>query len=295
MIQEMKFEVGAKYENMKGVFEIISMGKDSMNIRWEDGEEISSPINLQQRIIERMAHEKELVAEQVAQKTKKAKSPASKGRKEFDGLEENDFSNLVSKTIWRGRAQIGGAVTRLLKSKQFNFSSWVVLRKPEVHWLDVTRQKQEDYLFQVGFHTRVEPDSLCFGFHVPTADPTASGKNDWNVLLRWLDRPENDTWLLKQCTSHGLCLFDMGVKGFTGTLETASDQWVHRSDQGEVPVKSLSAFFKRLDNIDKIELRIEKKVAKGDVIKKKHEVVDDIAGLFNSLMPLYAAAVPLNT
>ena len=295
MMQEIKFEVGDKYENMKGVFEVISIGKDSMDIRWEDGEEISTPITLQLRIIERMQHEKDIEAEEIAQKTKKAKVSASGRGKEFDGLEENDFSNSVSKTTWRGRGQMGGAVARLLKSEQFNFNSWVVSRKPEVYWLDVIRQKQENVLFQVKFYARVEEDSLCFGFHIPAPDPSASEKSDWHAVQKWLDRPEKDAWLLNQCASQGLCLFDTGVKGFTGTLEADTDQWVHRSERDEIPVKSLSTFFRGLDNSDKMDLRVEKRVTKNDVMEKKHEIVDDIAELFNRLMPLYEAAVALNT
>ena len=292
-MEEITFEVGEKYENMKGVFEVISIQKDSMDIRWEDGEEISTPINLQQRIIERMRYEKELEAEKIAQKAKKAKS-AARGGKRFDGLEENDFSNMVSKTTWRGRGQIGGAVAQQMKSKQFNFNSWVVLRKPEVRWLDVMRQKQDDILFQVKFYARVEADSLCFGIHVPTTDPSITGENDWYALLKWLGQPENDTWLLEQCASHGLCLFDMGVKGFAGTLETDDGRWVHLP-KNEVPVKSLCGFFDGLDNPDKMDFRIEKRMAKGDVIEKKRGIADDIAGLFESLMPVYSAAATPNT
>ena len=293
-MQEIKFEVGEKYENMKGVFEVISKGKDSMDIRWEDGEEISTPIVLQLRIIDRMRREKEIKAEEAAQKTKKAKGSASGGTKEFDGLEEHDFSNMVSKTTWRGRGQLGGAVSRLLKSKQFDFNSWVVLRKPEVHWLDAARQKQKDLLFQVKFYVAVDENTLCFGFHIPAADPSASGSNDRHVLLKWLDRPENDAWLLKQCASQDLCLLDRGLKGFTGTLKSDAHQWVYRSEQDEAPEKSLSSFFTRINNSDKTDLLIEKRMTKGDAMEKEQGIAEDIAGLFNSLMPLYAAATPLN-
>ena len=133
-MEKIKFEVGEKYENMKGVFEVIAIRRDSMDIRWEDGEEISTPIDLQQRIIERMQYEKEAAAEQLAQKAKKSKG-SSRGT-QFNGLEENDFSNSVSKTTWRGRGQIGGAVAQRFKSEAFTFKSWAVLRKPEVRWLD---------------------------------------------------------------------------------------------------------------------------------------------------------------
>jgi len=51
------FEVGEKYENMKGVYEVLSIDKDVMQIRWGDGEEIKTSVSLQQRIIARMNKE----------------------------------------------------------------------------------------------------------------------------------------------------------------------------------------------------------------------------------------------
>ena len=64
-----------------------------MDIRWEDGEEISTSIDLQKRILERMQFEKELEITEAAQKIKKAKASTSKGGKHFAGLEDTDFSN----------------------------------------------------------------------------------------------------------------------------------------------------------------------------------------------------------
>jgi hypothetical protein len=53
-----KFEVGAMYENMKGVYEVISIQNDSMLIRWGDGNEVVTPLDLQRRIMDRMAYER---------------------------------------------------------------------------------------------------------------------------------------------------------------------------------------------------------------------------------------------
>ena len=123
MTEEIKFEIGEKYENMKGAYEVLAIRRDSMDIRWEDGEEVSTSIELQKRIIERMQFEKELEITQAAQNIKKAKASTSKGGKHFAGLEDSDFSNTVSKTSWRGRGQLGGAVALRLKNKQFKFNS----------------------------------------------------------------------------------------------------------------------------------------------------------------------------
>ena len=50
-------EVGEKYENMKGVYEVLSVEGNSMRIRWESGEEIITTVTLQRQIIMRMRQE----------------------------------------------------------------------------------------------------------------------------------------------------------------------------------------------------------------------------------------------
>lgn len=52
-----QFEVGEKYENMKGVYEVLSVEGNSMRIRWESGEEIMTTVTLQRQIIMRMTQE----------------------------------------------------------------------------------------------------------------------------------------------------------------------------------------------------------------------------------------------
>ena len=295
MTEEIKFEVGEKYENMKGPFEVLAIRRDSMDIRWEDGEETSTPIDLQQRIIERMRFEKELEILQKAQKAKKAKASASKGGKHFEGLEDADFSNSVSKTTWRGRGQLGGAVALRLKNKQFKFNSWAVLRKPEVSWLDVTRQKQADIKLQGKFYARVEDANMFYGIHIPAPDPSGTEESDWQALMVWLDKPENDSWLNKQCGSHDLCLRDLSKQGFAGTLNAKDGQWVQvGTDEKETVVASLSAFLVAAGKSGAVDLRIEKQLAKDAAIEKKQNIAGDMATLFENLMPVYTAAATHN-
>ena len=51
------FEVGEKYENMKGIYEVLSIDRNTMRIRWDSGEEISTTVSLQSRIIMRMTQD----------------------------------------------------------------------------------------------------------------------------------------------------------------------------------------------------------------------------------------------
>ncbi|MDA8140627.1 MAG: hypothetical protein M0036_18435 [Desulfobacteraceae bacterium] len=74
-----QFEVGAMYENMKGVYEVISIQHGSMVIRWKDGSEATTPMDLQKRIIDRMKQEEELRQLQAAKEQQKAQK---KGKRE---------------------------------------------------------------------------------------------------------------------------------------------------------------------------------------------------------------------
>jgi len=184
---------------------------------------------------------------------------------------------------------LGGMVTRKLSSKLFKFNSWAVLRKPEIHWLDVDRQKQEDSAFQAKFHARVDEDNLFFGFHVP--HPPSPKTGDWASVLRWLEKPENDTWLLSQCVSNELYLCDLSAKGFDGRLETREEKWVHcQANDKTAAVETLGGFLSVAAKADEFDLRIEKQMGKEAAIAKKQTVAGDLAALFGSLGPLYAAA-----
>ena len=52
-----QFEVGEKYENMKGIYEVVSVEGNAMRIRWNSGEEIMTTVSLQRQIIMRIRQE----------------------------------------------------------------------------------------------------------------------------------------------------------------------------------------------------------------------------------------------
>ena len=52
-----EFEIGKKYENMKGVYEVLSIDGNTMRIRWDSGEEVTTTVSLQSKIVMRMRGE----------------------------------------------------------------------------------------------------------------------------------------------------------------------------------------------------------------------------------------------
>ena len=80
MSEKIDFKVGQKYENMKGIYEVISINRDSLIIRWENGDQTPTPIDTQRRIIERMQREKKEIDERSLEnqsKKPKHKKPKS--------------------------------------------------------------------------------------------------------------------------------------------------------------------------------------------------------------------------
>ena len=74
MDDDIKFEVGSTYENMKGTFEVVSISRDAMVIRWDDDKEITTSVDLQKRILERMAYDKVQRQKNDEKQKKKGKS-----------------------------------------------------------------------------------------------------------------------------------------------------------------------------------------------------------------------------
>ena len=64
---------------MKGAYDIVSIRNNSMVIRWDDGNEAVTQVDLQKRIIERMAYEAEVRRQ--AEAATKAKPPKRPKRK----------------------------------------------------------------------------------------------------------------------------------------------------------------------------------------------------------------------
>jgi hypothetical protein len=78
---EFEFIVGETYENEKGRFAVLSMGKEDMVIRWEHGEETKTSIEFQARIQKRRQWEKTMQqkkAEAAKPVPKKAKASRAK-------------------------------------------------------------------------------------------------------------------------------------------------------------------------------------------------------------------------
>jgi Fe-S cluster assembly scaffold protein SufB len=59
MKQLVEFVVGQQYENRKGVYEVLEIQGEAMRIRWDNGVEVDTTVDLQSRIIGGMKNDAE--------------------------------------------------------------------------------------------------------------------------------------------------------------------------------------------------------------------------------------------
>ena len=76
-ITEFEFTVDEQYENEKGIFTVVSIDKQDMVIRWQNGQKVTTNIDLQGRIQKRKQREK-IVREEKDNDTKSRPRKRSK-------------------------------------------------------------------------------------------------------------------------------------------------------------------------------------------------------------------------
>jgi len=290
---DIKFKIGQEYENRKGVYEVLAVDNDGMSIRWEDGEEVSTTESMQSRIIECMYRE---LASVKAKKSGRSKQPASlKHAVRFEGMGEADFSEDVEGTTWRHHNSLGGAVAVRLKSDKFDIVSWPEFRRSAIHWADLTHRHHDTRRLQARFFARLDAASLYFGLDMESSSQEGQGGDDKNAFIEWLTDPANDSWLNEVVCNQNLSICDIKKEGsFQWTIMSVGGKW--RMSNGEAEgkeIESLPNFLNELTDSARLDLRIYKTVKKGDVMTRGAGIADDIAGLFEKLLPVYEATVSI--
>lgn len=288
-MNQFEFEVGGKYENMKGTYEVLSINEDTMQIRWETGEEIETDIDFQRRIIERMEFEQQQLVEKKAKKAKKADGG---GRVKFEGLKESDFTKKVSGTIWRRRSCLGGAVKVFSDSDRLDIKSWSIARKPMIQWADVSHRNPEIFNYQGKFFVRLDEDKLFCGYCIERSKKAEKNLGDWDVFLEWLHDGGNENHLRELAFDRNLIIYQFNKDGdIAWKISAADGQWRLEKKGQEKTIESLPDFLKKLsEGSRRIDLQIAKSMEKKEVIEKGVSIADDISAIFESLFPVYKAS-----
>jgi len=292
-VSEIEFVVDEQYENEKGIFTVLSIHRNEMVIRWESGEEIRTDIELQRNIQARRQWE-QLQVENAAKAGKAGggKYGSVKGQLAFNGLQAGDFKNSASGTKWRGRAQLGGEVTRRLPESRFDFNSWALGNKPEMHWLDVQHQKSDNIENGAKFFLRVNQETMLYGFSIVRPDLKTESGQCWDSFIEWLHQEENNHQLLALAGENNLTIYNR-ADPHTTVLFSKDGAW--HLDDGKKPksIDGISEFIGSLPDTGPIDIEIAKQKDKKEAMAAGKHIAEDVAKLFARLMPLYHGAWPV--
>ncbi len=288
---KIEFNVDETYENEKGVFRVVSIHRDQMVIRWEDGEETRTDIALQRRIAERRQWEehKRLADMNAAQKAKR-KSASKPQKAAFAGLAETDFKTSCYRTTWRSRNQLGGAVTRKIKTNQFNFNSWAFGSQPEMHVQDIRHHDVTSPADQSRFFVRIDDQYLYYGFCVTRPENRDGYPTCWSTLLEWLRRKENEQAVYTLAINHHLRACDRAHP--TTCIKAAPEDggWYFEDSGQPLPEVSLSAYVDSESPSAPGDTELFAALKKDDAVARGRDIASPIAQLFADLLPLYQAA-----
>lgn len=281
------FKVGRIYENMKGLYEVLSINGETMIIQWENGEKTVTTKKLQARIIQRMQDEREFVSKE-SKRTGRVK--ISTIGKRFAGLKEMDFKDNVVDTHWRCRESLGGAVTTGLPYDKFKFNSHSVYRMPEILWMDENHKGTREEKWHLGkFFAQVDQQHLYYGFYIEKPTNLSITPCDWKKFFEWFKISSNQDWLKEQLAKCGLVMKDKYSQCFKGEIIVQDGKFIQRNeDKTEREIKSAAEFIEGLPEDKWLDLQISRIVPKDEAVKAGIGIAYDISKLFSQLMPMYA-------
>ena len=290
--EEHPFQVGGKYENRKGSFEVLSIAGDAMRIRWDSGEETDTEISFQTKILRNM--ERELAAPTTGKARRS--SPVWFGEN-FTGLRVEDFSNDVTGTRWRSREQLGGAVTRLLLGAE-PFNSWSIYKRPEVHWASVVRYQTKNPWLLAKFFARLRTDDVFYGLYIERSDDPTENRDDWMKFCRWLEQPDHCRWLHETLRATNAVLTqpyeDPKDRAFDGSVSATDEHFVHESGTKTrtFAIDDFPAFIAALPDDKWLNFVIAKQIPRDAAIAEGAHIASVLANFFNVLLPVYENRAP---
>lgn len=291
---KIEFLVDETYENEKGVFKVVSIHRDQMVIRWENGEEIRTDIELQKRIAERRQWEHyKRENEKAAAAKPSAASTAEANRKTFAGFVPTDFKNTASGTKWRSRSQLGRAVASITGGDTpLKFNSWAYGHKPEMHVQDSEHRGEAAGDHQARFFVRLDSGTLTYGFRVARPDAPDKEQADWNAFCRWLAEPENEKMVHTLAQEYNLAVTSPAYP-LAGSLHPLAEGWGVDSNQKPSAANGITLvqYLAEAPETGSFDVEVAAVMDKDEVLERGVDIAETIARLFTRLLPLYQAAL----
>lgn len=288
--QAFEFRVDEQYENEKGLFTVLSIKDGMMEIQWEDGETIQTEVDLQRSIQLRRLMEQRLAEAEALAKQRKASKAAGAGGRRFDGLQATDFKDSAARTRWRGRDQLGGAVSQKLPRDTHSFLSWALAQCPEVHWQDAAHRKRDTSGHAAVFFVKVDTQSLTCGFKVSRVAGDDADAKDWHAAAGWLQQSDNAEQLHAIAVEDGLNLI-LHTNAIQHRMEAVEGGWQAPEASSVTAVTEPGVLMAAVAATGPTVFEVSRSMPKDDALALAGDLAVEIAEVFKRLMAIYRGVI----
>ena len=305
------FEVGKTYRNRSGEYVVKEIEGDRMTIRYTDGRTLATNVRIQARIWENIQFEKQMAmaeerrrqAQEARREVRQRKARAKRERAKptFDGFEQSDFEPKKRGIAWSGRKELGRVLAyELAQRTDEAFEYQIVPRRSKVH---VARKGQYDKAERetnAAFFVSVDEEGVSYGFRVGKPGGKVQADWPWTVLVaRLIDSEEVRGALHSALNEHSLSLDVYALEmsyGQVGQITSQGDEFLWRHEDAEQEVtrpmngEEVAGYLQTVAPEKQCDLYVRKSLAAEAALKRGAEVANEIATVFEALLPLYDAS-----
>ena len=295
------FQVGKRYRNRLGEYEVVNLDGPNMVIQYEDGNTLETTVRMQERIWRNIQLDAKIQREQ--EKQHRA-SRHSYPRPKFDGFGDQDFQDGVRGTSWRRKSELGGLLARrMTRLTAFQFDSYPVRGKPRLHIASASADKVDQRRRQAKFILELDEGQARYGFNIKRRPGDLDEGWQWPAFMEALaENSALQRQLEGSMRQHNL---DWEVREWNGRqrgpviarVQPAAEQamLLWNPTGGEVEMLSWSGLVQRLSQVAQgqgCDLYLATSMDKGQAIAAGEHVVTPLTEVYRALVPLYEPGAP---
>ena len=297
------FTVGEQYRNELGQYTVLGIDPPDIVIQYRNGQTITSSIELQMRIWERIKDEEEMSAPKPVRKstTKRSggKSRTGYGKK-FHGLQESDFALELSGTSGRRREELGGllALDTSEKTEEI-FESMAVPRRSQIHIVFPNHYPGKEKNHVAKYLFDVSPDGAFYGFYIEKNSGPMDNSWDWPRFVRAL---KEDSALQARTQ---VAMAELGLRWEINVElpEAPLNRYVveedgslyliaeGEDDREEIDWNGFAQLLEAIPDDAYCNLTLATRINQERAIELGVGIANEAANVYQALMPLYEAAV----
>ena len=298
------FEVGEQYRNEDGVYTVLRIEGPDMVIQYEDGRTLQSSIKLQARIWERIQTENAIAAEDAASKTAARRRGGSRSRaslgRDFHGLQDTDFRRGLSGTTWRRRSELAGLLAARLSDLSGQiFESRAVPRRPQAYIVQPQHYSPDRSLCAAKFLFGLSETGASYGFYIEKSDEPMDDTWDWARFLAAVAEDKSLQARTLVAMEHCNLRWEINVEMPDGPADryvTTQQETLYLQTQadGEPTPLEWAGFGELLAAVPAdgwCNVYLMAYTDKASALELGVGLAQEVANVYNALLPLYAASV----